>query len=89
MTLPITPAPNRERGWLRIHLELPGRTMVIRVWQARVGKVMLYLLDSNDPDQASVQALVLTPTRELAIQVADAIHGYAGRRVAVDWQPDY
>jgi starch phosphorylase len=49
MTLPITPAPNREGGWLRIHLELPGRTMVLRVWQARVGKVTLYLLDSNDP----------------------------------------
>ncbi len=49
MTLPITPAPNREGGWLRIHLDLPGRPIIIRVWQARVGKVMLYLLDSNDP----------------------------------------
>lgn len=49
VTLPVTPASNREGGWLRIHVELPGRTIVLRVWQARVGKVTLYLLDSNDP----------------------------------------
>lgn len=49
MTLPVIPALNRAGGWLRVHLELPGRPMVLRVWQARVGKVTLYLLDSNDP----------------------------------------
>ncbi|HEU4683440.1 MAG TPA: alpha-glucan family phosphorylase [Nitrospira sp.] len=46
--LPITP-PNRKGGWLTIELKLPGRTMVLRVWHARVGKVGLYLLDSNHP----------------------------------------
>jgi starch phosphorylase len=49
VTLPITPAPNRDGGWLRIHLDLPGRPLVLRVWQVRVGRVTLYLLDSNDP----------------------------------------
>ncbi|MEX5214958.1 MAG: hypothetical protein NW703_12420 [Nitrospiraceae bacterium] len=49
MSLPIVPALNRDGGWLRIPLELPGRLLLIRVWQARVGKVSLYLLDSNDP----------------------------------------
>jgi len=49
MTLPVTPVANREGGWLRIRLVLPGRLMFLRVWQARVGKVTLYLLDSNDP----------------------------------------
>ena len=48
MALPITPAQIREGGWLRIRLELPGRAIFLRVWHARVGKVTLYLLDSND-----------------------------------------
>jgi glycogen phosphorylase len=47
--LPIVPVRDREGGWLRIRLELPGRTLSLRVWRAIVGKVSLYLLDSNDP----------------------------------------
>ncbi|HUI68992.1 MAG TPA: alpha-glucan family phosphorylase [Spirochaetia bacterium] len=49
MSLPVTPVQNREGAWLRIPLELPGRSIVLRVWQARIGKITLYLLDSNDP----------------------------------------
>jgi len=48
-SLPVVPLQNHEGGWLRIKLELPGRTLLLRVWQAVIGKVRLYLLDSNDP----------------------------------------
>ncbi len=34
---------------LHISLELPGRTLLLRVWRASIGRVALYLLDSNDP----------------------------------------
>jgi len=34
---------------LRVTLELPGRELRIRVWRAAVGRVDLYLLDSDDP----------------------------------------
>jgi glycogen phosphorylase len=47
-SLPVTPVQNREGGWLRIRLELPGRAILVRVWQALVGRAKLYLLDSND-----------------------------------------
>src|SRR5487761_2491546 len=47
--LPVMPALNSDNEWLRIVLELPGRSLVLRVWQVRVGRVVLYLLDSNDP----------------------------------------
>ena len=47
-SLPVTPVQNREGGWLRIRLELPGRPILVRVWQAQVGRATLYLLDSND-----------------------------------------
>jgi starch phosphorylase len=48
-TLPIEPVLLEDGGWLRIPLEFPGRTVLLRVWQANVGRVKLYLLDSNDP----------------------------------------
>ncbi len=48
-SMPIRPVTDAGGGWLRVSLELPGRTLWLRVWQAQVGGVMLYLLDSNDP----------------------------------------
>ena len=48
-SLPVTPVLDEDGRWPRIRLELPGRTLFLRVWQARVGKVNLYLLDSNHP----------------------------------------
>ncbi|HVC50312.1 MAG TPA: alpha-glucan family phosphorylase [Burkholderiales bacterium] len=46
--MPVTPMrwPNGE--WLRIKLNLPGVAIWLRVWKVRVGRVTLYLLDSND-----------------------------------------
>jgi starch phosphorylase len=48
-SLPIQPVQARAGGWLHVSLDLPGRTIVLRVWQAQVGRATLYLLDSNDP----------------------------------------
>lgn len=46
--LPVLPLRDADGGWLRIDLELPGRTLRLRGWEARVGRIHLYLLDSND-----------------------------------------
>ncbi len=48
-SLPIEPVPDPAGGWLHVALELPGRSLLLRVWQVRVGRTALYLLDSNDP----------------------------------------
>ena len=48
-SLPIQPVEARAGGWLHIPLDFPGRTILLRVWRAQVGRVALYLLDSNDP----------------------------------------
>jgi starch phosphorylase len=47
--LPILPVRNSEGDWLRMALDFPGRKVRLRVWEAKVGRVRLYLLDSNDP----------------------------------------
>jgi len=48
-SLPIEAVQGRSGGWLHVSLPLPGRTILLRVWRARVGRATLYLLDSNDP----------------------------------------
>ncbi len=47
--LPITPLrlPNGE--WLRLQIDLAGHSVWLRTWQVQVGRVRLYLMDSNDP----------------------------------------
>ncbi len=34
--------------WLRLEIDLPGYSVWLRAWQVQVGRVKLYLLDSND-----------------------------------------
>jgi len=48
-SLPIRPVRSHNGAWLHVSLEFPGRRLRLRVWEARVGRVSLYLLDSNDP----------------------------------------
>ena len=46
--LPITPVRLPGGEWLRLEIALPGYSVWLRAWQAQVGRVKLYLLDSND-----------------------------------------
>ena len=47
--LPITPVRKPDGEWLRLEIVLPGYSVWIRAWQVQVGRLKLYLLDSNDP----------------------------------------
>jgi len=47
--LPIRPVRQPNGEWLRIAVNLPGLRMWLRTWEVRVGRVHLYLLDTNDP----------------------------------------
>ncbi len=46
--LPITPLRQENGEWLRFEVALPGFSVWVRAWQVQVGRVNLYLLDSND-----------------------------------------
>jgi starch phosphorylase len=48
-SLPVRLVADAEGTPLRVAIELPGRDLRVRVWQANVGRVPLYLLDSDDP----------------------------------------
>jgi ATP-dependent RNA helicase DeaD len=70
-----TPTPIQARA---IPLLLEGRDLVGQA-QTGTGKTAAFalpLLCRIEPSEGAVQALVLVPTRELALQVAQAIHTY-------------
>ena len=46
--LPITPVRRENGEWLRFQLDLPGHPIWILTWKVQVGRLTLYLLDSND-----------------------------------------
>lgn len=73
------PTPIQQQA---IPLMLDGHDLIGQA-QTGTGKTAAFalpILQSLDLNQNTVQALVLTPTRELAIQVAEAIHVY-GRQL--------
>jgi len=46
--LPISPVRQPNGEWLRLEIALPGYSVWLRAWEVQVGRVKLYLLDSND-----------------------------------------
>jgi starch phosphorylase len=46
--LPIMPLREPNGEWLRLEIRLPGYSVWLRAWQVQVGRVKLYLLDTND-----------------------------------------
>jgi phosphorylase/glycogen(starch) synthase len=50
--LPINPVKDSEGKHLTVSVVWPGRTVRIRVWEAKVGKVSLFLLDTDFDDNS-------------------------------------
>ncbi|MDP9190880.1 MAG: DEAD/DEAH box helicase [Acidobacteriota bacterium] len=82
------PTPIQERT---IPLMLAARDLIGQA-QTGTGKTAAFalpILEKIDPSLRDTQALVLTPTRELAMQVADAIHSYAVKLGPISVLPVY
>ena len=47
--LPIQPVRDANGAEPLVEVELPGRTVKVKLWQTRVGHVTLYLLDTDIP----------------------------------------
>ena len=46
--LPIRPLRQQNGEWLRLQIQLPGSKIWLRCWEVSVGRIKLYLLDTND-----------------------------------------
>jgi starch phosphorylase len=49
-SLPVTPVPDASGGELKVDVKLPTGVVHIKVWLMEVGRVKLYLLDTNVPE---------------------------------------
>jgi ATP-dependent RNA helicase DeaD len=81
------PTPIQARA---IPLLLAGRDVLgsAATGTGKTAAFALPLVERLDPGVRRVQALIMTPTRELAVQVAEAVHRY-GRPLGVSVLPVY
>lgn len=45
--MPLIPVKNENSEWIIISIALPGRTVYAKAWQLNVGRIPLYLLDTD------------------------------------------
>ena len=91
--LPVTPLRQADGEWLRVKVELPGATVRLRAWQVKVGRLNLYLLDSNDisnfPIHRGITSQLYGGGQEMRLQ-QEIILGIGGWKLlaALGIQPD-
>ncbi|MCD4745768.1 MAG: alpha-glucan family phosphorylase [Bacteroidales bacterium] len=57
--LPILPVRDKNNNWIKISIPFPGRTLFANVWRVDVGRIPLYLLDT-DIEKNSLQDKTIT-----------------------------
>ncbi|TLY61451.1 MAG: glycosyltransferase family 1 protein, partial [Gammaproteobacteria bacterium] len=50
--VPVEPARRGDGEWVRVTVRIAGREVVARLWKAQAGRVPVYLLDTNCPENA-------------------------------------
>jgi len=91
--LPIIPLRKPNGEWLRLEIALPGYSVWLRAWQVQVGRVKLYLLDSNDaancPTHRGITSELYGGGPELRLQ-QELVLGLGGWRLlrALGLQPE-
>lgn len=55
---PLHPVYTSDGDWLKVSIAFPGRTVFAKIWLVKVGRVQLYLMDTdipeNDPDDRNI-----------------------------------
>ena len=71
-TLPINPVKNEKGEELIIYVKFPKRKLYLKVWEINVGRVKLYLLDSdieqNNPEDRDVTLRLYGGDQEMRIR---------------------
>ncbi len=81
--LPVTPVTRPDGSELHFQVALPGRRVEVKVWQARIGVVQLYLLDTdlegNSPADRDIAHRLYGGDRRMRIE-QEIILGVGGVR---------
>lgn len=79
--LPINPVKDKDGKDLIIHVKFPKRRLFLKVWEIRVGRVKLYLMDSdiqeNEEEDRNVTMNLYGGDREMRIR-QEVVLGMAG-----------
>jgi starch phosphorylase len=79
--MPVRPVRALDGRWLRVRVPLPGRTLLARAWEVRVGRVRVFLLDSNDarndPFDRGISARLYDPGAEMRL-LQEILLGFGG-----------
>jgi len=82
--MPIEPVRDAEGKQVSFEVEMPGRTTKVQVWRARVGRVQLYLMDTNapgnSPEDRHITAQLYGGDQEMRIR-QEIILGIGGVRM--------
>lgn len=72
---PVIPLYGEDGQPLTVSIELPGRSVVARIWLVQVGRVSLYLLDTNLPSnsEADRQLTARLYSNDLEIRISQEI----------------
>ena len=81
--LPITPVHNPDGSQLDVTVELQGRTVFVQVWRVKVGRVTVYLLDTdtskNSPQDRNLTGQLYGGDREYRLS-QEIVLGVGGVR---------
>jgi starch phosphorylase len=81
--MPIQPV-NVDGERLRIDLDFPGRSVGVHVWEARIGHIRLYLLDTDVPENSEADRRITRQLygggREMRLE-QEIVLGIGGTRV--------
>jgi phosphorylase/glycogen(starch) synthase len=48
--LPLKPVRDENDEWVKVTVPMPGRSLVAKAWQLDIGRIKLYLLDTDIPE---------------------------------------
>ena len=82
--LPVKPVTDEKGEHVHISVEFPGRMVYAKIWQVKIGRVPLYLMDSdterNSPADRTITARLYGGDQETRIQ-QEILLGIGGVRV--------
>lgn len=91
--LPVEPVRDAEGNWIKVQIDLPDRVLTAKIWKVGVGRVTLYLLDTdieeNREDDKFITHQLYGGDRENRLK-QEILLGIGGIRAleAIGFQPD-